>query len=120
MLYAHNSLPYAVHGFFRDCNTNVAACTCAVAVKVEDDVVVIDRCGPLKDRTGFRPLTVELFRNGEINPGLKIQEYNQGSQYQVRCIVQYCYVIFPYFHFVSKSVNLCSYKIKLFFFSFIN
>ncbi|GFN75653.1 von Willebrand factor d and egf domain-containing protein, partial [Plakobranchus ocellatus] len=84
ILYAHDSLPQAVHAFFRDCNRNIAACTCAVAVKVEDDVVLLDRCGAEKTNTPtFKPLTVKIIRNGEINPGLRIHEYDQGNQYNV-------------------------------------
>ncbi|GFR90472.1 von Willebrand factor D and EGF domain-containing protein, partial [Elysia marginata] len=84
LVYSNILLPYSVHGFFRECNRNIAACTCSVAVKVEDDVVLLDRCGSRRSSTSrYKPLTVKLIRNGEVNPGLKIQEYDQGNKYHV-------------------------------------
>ncbi|CAG5135635.1 unnamed protein product, partial [Candidula unifasciata] len=81
-LYEHTTLPYTVQAFYRKCNRNIASCNCAIAVKVEDDVVLIDRCGP-HVTTKPRSLTVQMIRNGGINPGLRIQQRDDGNQYQI-------------------------------------
>ncbi|KAH9523928.1 hypothetical protein Btru_047521 [Bulinus truncatus] len=83
VLYQHNSSQqYAVHAMYRKCNRGIASCNCAVAVRVDDDVVLIDRCGPQKNSV-FYPLTVKIIKNGDIDPRLRIISYHQGNQYQI-------------------------------------
>ncbi|XP_035827995.1 uncharacterized protein LOC118477191 [Aplysia californica] len=81
-LYQHTELPYAVHTFYRRCNRGIASCNCAVAVRVEDDVILIDKCGPGRN-IKKRASTVKLIRNGDVNPGFKLQRYDQGNQYHI-------------------------------------
>ena len=90
-MYQHTTLPYAVHAFYRQCNKKgnkfVASCNCAVAVKVEDDVVIIDKCGPSRSKED-RATTIKMIKNGEVHSGLTVQQYDEGNQYHVRCCVR--------------------------------
>ena len=88
VLYKHCTLSYAVHVFYRQCPTadgvGRASCNCAVAVKVDDDVIIIDKCGPkvTTERT-FYPITINVFNNGPLTPGLQILSQYEGREYQV-------------------------------------
>ncbi|RUS80661.1 hypothetical protein EGW08_011565, partial [Elysia chlorotica] len=73
ILYQHLTYPYAVHAFFTSCN-KVAACNCAVAVKVYDDVVVMDKC-PRGDEDPLTvPFKVTLYRNGQLERGFRVYQ----------------------------------------------
>lgn len=106
MIYRHTTLPYKVHGFYRKCNSNIAACNCGFGIQVEDDVLLIDRCGPNRNNL-FYPLTIKLYKNGDINPGFKVLKLNDGNQYQVGLILNF---ICSVNHQVSKCtllLNIC-------------
>uniref|UniRef100_A0A2C9L6R6 VWFD domain-containing protein n=1 Tax=Biomphalaria glabrata TaxID=6526 RepID=A0A2C9L6R6_BIOGL len=82
VFYKHTSLPYAVHTFYRKCNKDIASCNCAVAVKVDDDVAIIDRCGPQSTKA-FYSMSVKIIKNGNIDPAFRIFRYDQGNQYKI-------------------------------------
>lgn len=93
MLYKHKKLPYSVHALYRKC-TGGASCNCAVAVKIEDDVLLVDKCGPTPDTTGSTyPIRVKLFRNGLLHPQFKVYRYYQGRQIKV-CLSVIRYMMF--------------------------
>lgn len=72
-----------VRTFYKNCNGK-ASCNCAVAVKVEDDVIVIDRCSEVKSRkVTAKPIQIRSYINGEVTPGLRV--YRTGAEYRVRC-----------------------------------
>ncbi|XP_064631285.1 uncharacterized protein LOC135489721 [Lineus longissimus] len=81
VLYRHRTLPYQVNTFYRKCG-RIPSCNCAVAIKSGDDVIAIDRCGPKKGK-GTRPITVDLYKNGDLTPGTRIVRLNGGNKYQV-------------------------------------
>ena len=71
-----------MHIFTRTCPGIVGAtCNCAVAVLVADDVVVIDRCGPIRGLEW--PLTVDMFVNGELSPEFSVLRYPDLRTYDV-------------------------------------
>ena len=73
-----------MHTFLRKCNKGVASCNCAVAIKVDDNVVLFDRCGARAGAGGNQPMTLQIFKNTDIHPGLRIQQYHGGTKYKVR------------------------------------
>lgn len=73
-----------VRTFYKNCNGK-ASCNCAVAVKVEDDVIVIDRCSEVKSRkVTAKPIQIRSYINGDVTPGLRV--YRTGAEYRVRCV----------------------------------
>lgn len=90
VFYKHTSLPYAVHTFYRKCNKDIASCNCAVAVKVDDDVAIIDRCGPQSTKA-FYSMSVKIIKNGNIDPAFRIFRYDQGNQYKVILFLIQCF-----------------------------
>lgn len=90
MLYKHKTLPYSVHALYRKC-AGGASCNCAVAVKIEDDVLLVDKCGPTPATTDSTyPIRVKLFRNGLLHPQFKVYRYYQGRQIKVSLSVIRC------------------------------
>jgi len=72
-----------VHAFQRRCNGNTA-CLCAIAIRSDDDVIVIDTCGANETPVSRTPqLEVRLYLNGDLAPGTKIEQYNGGTSYKV-------------------------------------
>ncbi|XP_041368567.1 uncharacterized protein LOC121382945 isoform X2 [Gigantopelta aegis] len=83
VLYRHTTLPYEIHTFYRSCNGK-ASCNCAVAVRVDDDVVVVDRCGPsMGESTRSTPISVRMYIKGELSSGLRVIRINGGKKYAV-------------------------------------
>ncbi|KAK2143001.1 hypothetical protein NP493_4675g00004 [Ridgeia piscesae] len=75
-----------VHTFYRRCSsgaTTQATCNCAVAVRVDDDVIVVDKCGPTRTGQATFPMTVKLYKNGELTPGTSVVRLANGLKYQV-------------------------------------
>ena len=75
---------YEVRTFLRRCTEfkDFASCICAVAVRVEDDVIVVDKCGAERgEPTDFRPITVTMYLNGELSQGVKVLRVKR--QYKV-------------------------------------
>jgi hypothetical protein len=78
-----------VHTFYRSCGltsgTGDATCNCAVAVRVDDDVLVMDRCGPTVATPGSAefPFSVKLYRNGDLEVGTRVVRMAEGDKYQV-------------------------------------
>ncbi|KAJ8316790.1 hypothetical protein KUTeg_004694 [Tegillarca granosa] len=71
--------------FFRSCqNGLLPTCNCAVVVLVGDDVIRFDGCGA-KDtaNSNNEPLTVQMYLNGDLEPGVSIVRIDAGKQYQV-------------------------------------
>ncbi|XP_029649426.2 uncharacterized protein LOC115223143 [Octopus sinensis] len=81
VLYQHQTLPYAVHAFYRNCNGR-ASCNCAVAVRSGDDVILVDQCGARKSKKR-RPLKIVLYVNGILTPNTKILSLQGGLQYKI-------------------------------------
>ena len=83
VMFRHPKLPYAVHVFQRRCLAR-ASCICTTAIRSGDDVFVIDTCGANQIPVSRRPqLEVRLYRNGNLTPGTKIEQYNGGTRYKV-------------------------------------
>lgn len=70
-----------MRSYYRKCNNDRASCNCAAAVKVADDVLVVDKCGP--NRTVNSPLSVKLYLTGSLEPGTQILQFNGGKKYEV-------------------------------------
>lgn len=70
-----------MHTFYRRCN-NVASCNCAVAVRVGDDVIVLDKCFA----NGRLPLRVRKYSNSdrETAKGFRVTSSNGGKTYNIR------------------------------------
>ena len=84
-----------IHTFYRSCNRR-ASCNCAVAVRVDDDVVVIDRCGPsMGMSTTSTPITVKMYVTGELTPGLRVIRINGGKKYAVSICHVHVYMLKP-------------------------
>ena len=62
--------------FLRACYSSVA-CTCAVSVRVGDDVIVIDSC----ENSGN--LVVQMYIHDTLTPGTQLLQYGGGTKYQV-------------------------------------
>ncbi|XP_035829885.1 uncharacterized protein LOC106014199 isoform X2 [Aplysia californica] len=73
VLYRHTNLPYVVHTFYRSCNRK-ASCNCAVAVRVDDDVVVLSKCSIDPDSEDPMPFTVKLYRHGFLEKGFRVYQ----------------------------------------------
>ena len=58
-------------------------CNCAVAVRAEDDVILIDSCGPRSNPFPERTLAVTSYINGEMTAGLRIVAFGGGDYYEV-------------------------------------
>lgn len=72
---------FQVRTFYKNCNGK-ASCNCAVAVKVDDDVIVIDRCSQVKGRkVAAKPIQTRAYINGQITPGFRV--YQTGEEYRV-------------------------------------
>jgi hypothetical protein len=70
-----------VHALYKECGDRSASCNCAVMVRSQDDVVVIDRCS---DKANDQPpVDVRLYVNGELTPGTKIFRYLDGKKFRV-------------------------------------
>ena len=69
-----------VRAYYRKCNER-ASCNCAAAVRVGDDVIVVDKCGP--ERGKDSPVQVQLFLKGQLETGTRIVQYNGGKKYEV-------------------------------------
>ncbi|XP_033756293.1 uncharacterized protein LOC117339037 [Pecten maximus] len=81
VLYQHTELQYAVHVLYRRCS-NQLTCNCAVAIKLLDDVFVMDRCGARKDRNTKWPFLMHYYVNGELTPGFRLQQLYGGIMYE--------------------------------------
>ena len=70
---ANTNADYEVRAFLRRCNGEFASCICAVAVRLHDDVIVMNRCGP-KEGDKYKKIPLELlaYLNGEIAEDLQI------------------------------------------------
>lgn len=80
---------FQVRTFYRSCKGH-ASCNCAVAVKVYDDVFLVDKCS--SDRTNddsYQPIIFKMYRYGQMSTGFKVYRENFGKKYQVRTNI-YC------------------------------
>ena len=57
----------------RSCHGH-AACHCAIAIKVDDDVILVDSCGPERavDDRKRRPFYPVVYMNGDLTYGVHI------------------------------------------------
>jgi hypothetical protein len=69
---------FQVNAFYRPCG-DTASCNCAVAVRANDDVVVISKCPPssARDVQENYPVSVTLHRNGELSPGFRVNKFSE-------------------------------------------
>ncbi|RUS80658.1 hypothetical protein EGW08_011562 [Elysia chlorotica] len=63
---------YDVHVFLRRCRGGIASCVCAVAVRVHDDVILVNRCSQETEDDTVQPVTVHAFLNGALTDDLRI------------------------------------------------
>lgn len=60
------------------------ACSCAIAVKSGDDVILVDVCGPAVGATTRKPIfTIKLYLNGELTPETEVISHGGGKTYEV-------------------------------------
>jgi len=50
---------------------------------VDDDVIVVDKWGPTRTGQATFPMTVKLYKNGELTPGTSVVRLANGLKYQV-------------------------------------
>ncbi|XP_041352924.1 protein O-mannosyl-transferase TMTC4-like [Gigantopelta aegis] len=82
VFYQHKTLPYTVHTFYRKCGAK-ASCNCAVAVRVDDDVVVFDKCGSVHSTADeTHPMSITMYKNGDLSPGFSVYK-SRGGKYTV-------------------------------------
>ncbi|XP_033756295.1 uncharacterized protein LOC117339040 [Pecten maximus] len=74
---------FEVRTFYRNCNGR-ASCNCAVAVRVDDDVIVMDSCGPANVQSRRQPLKVQMYINGGgLTKGTRVIRVGGGKRYKV-------------------------------------
>ncbi|XP_012946827.1 uncharacterized protein LOC101855535 [Aplysia californica] len=84
VLYRHKTQPYEVRAFYRKCAGGRASCNCAVAIRAGDDVILIDKCGPVDSgANSFYPMTTKMFRKGTLTPGFRVLSQYEGREYKV-------------------------------------
>nr|XP_006811635.1 PREDICTED: von Willebrand factor D and EGF domain-containing protein-like [Saccoglossus kowalevskii] len=94
IFYKHETQPYEVQTRLAPCGS--VACNCGVAVRVDDDVIVVDRCKVKKELIVYywrgqqysyyrdiSTLTIEIFVNGEMTPGFRLIRENSGNTYKI-------------------------------------
>lgn len=75
---------FQVHIFRRECGAGAnIVCTCAVAVRSGDDVVVIDRCGADANSTQDY-ITIHMYNNGDFTKGTAVHQIDDGHGYMVK------------------------------------
>ena len=75
---------FQVRTFYRSCKGH-ASCNCGVAIKVYDDVFLVDKCSFNKaNDDSYQPITFKMYRYGQMTPGFKIYSENFGKRFQVR------------------------------------
>lgn len=66
---------YEVRGYLRRCTDvhDYASCLCALAIRIEDDVLVFDKCGASRGEPGrIHPLTIQAYINGNLTDDTQI------------------------------------------------
>ena len=58
-------------------------CNCGVLVRLEDDVMRIDKCNRINKTSSAYPINKQLFTNGELTPRKQIFQEKDGKQIQV-------------------------------------
>ena len=76
-----------MRAFYRNCGDhddteNSATCACAVAIRSDDDVVVIDRCNSFATDEP-RLLDVQLYQNGPLSMATSMTRNGGGLAYEV-------------------------------------
>ena len=95
IFYKHKTEPYEVRTFFRACNEakESASCICAVAIKTNDDVIVLDKCGAGRGQTDEnRPVTVNMYVNGQLEPGtrvIRLKGGRKGEKFRVNILLNW-------------------------------
>ena len=79
VFYRNKAFDYQVNTFYRSCR-GTASCNCAVAVRVDDDVVVINKCPADRsvDQDG-QPVEITLHRNNDLTPGFRVNQFNEDK-----------------------------------------
>ena len=72
-----------IRALYRTCNGGVASCNTAVLVRMDNDVLLVDR-GGAKARTADVPFTLRLFQSGQLTPGFTLRRIAGGLKYEVR------------------------------------
>ncbi|XP_033756322.1 von Willebrand factor D and EGF domain-containing protein-like [Pecten maximus] len=103
VLYKHKTLPYEVRAQYQKCSSRHSrknpSCNCAVAIKSGDDVITFSSCGSHgvtpapqhghhHDRHHHHqpaptPITIQMFKNGNLTPGTVIRRLGCGQKYEV-------------------------------------
>ncbi|GFR78324.1 von Willebrand factor D and EGF domain-containing protein [Elysia marginata] len=87
VLYEHSVLHYEVRAFYQRCGNRdkterSAPCACAVAVRSDDDVVIIDRCNSFTDGEP-RLLKVKLYQSGSLTAATTVIRNGGGLAYEI-------------------------------------
>ncbi|CAI9738780.1 Willebrand factor D and EGF domain-containing [Octopus vulgaris] len=76
LLYRHNTLPFAVHAFYKSCNGR-ASCNCGVAVQSGDNVILLNRCKGSQ-------LKIRIFKSSDtLLAGTAIHRLADGRKYEI-------------------------------------
>lgn len=70
-----------MHAYYQKCYGGIASCNCAGAVRIGKSVILVDKCGPKAGVTS--PLSVQMFLNGDLEPGTQVVQLNDGHQFEV-------------------------------------
>ncbi|KAK0057376.1 hypothetical protein Bpfe_013183, partial [Biomphalaria pfeifferi] len=115
VFYKHTLYPYEVRIFNRECAFNTPSqrsCTCAVAVRINEDVVLLKGCQPEEE------LEPKLFR-GKTSDQFYVRRYDGGRQFDVilptggRVVIQKNFLdsiniwIYPSVADVNSTTGLC-------------
>ncbi|XP_050396690.1 von Willebrand factor D and EGF domain-containing protein-like [Patella vulgata] len=100
IMYRHKTLPYEVRAYYKPCSSRRPtgpSCNCGVAVRSGDDVITLTGCasgssslyqkhhdrGRGRHHNTANPITIKMFKNGQLTPGTRIRRLGCGQKYEV-------------------------------------
>jgi hypothetical protein len=84
ILYQHSSLLYEIRAFYRKCKGKIlGSCTCAIAARSGDDVILIDSCGSKEGGRDKSFLEVILYQIGDLTSGTSVRRLGGGLKYEI-------------------------------------
>ncbi|RUS80662.1 hypothetical protein EGW08_011566, partial [Elysia chlorotica] len=87
IIYEHSMLQSEVRAFYQSCGDgkeaeSSAPCVCSVAVRSQDDVVLIDRCSSFEDGEP-RLLKTKLYQKGLLSDAMRVTRNGGGLAYEI-------------------------------------
>ncbi|XP_033756292.1 von Willebrand factor D and EGF domain-containing protein-like [Pecten maximus] len=83
VFYKHDTLPLEIHMFYRRCGQNDFNCNCGVSVLVDNDVLVIDRCGAERGSDPTYPVKTQMYVNGGMASSFRVASVDSGREFHV-------------------------------------